>query len=74
MATARILEISATSETSFEDAVQKGIDSLGKDQVQTVASAWVKEHRVNLDAGQIVGYQVNLLLTVLAGEGKPPIW
>ena len=71
---ARIVEISATSEKSFEDAVQRGINSVGKDQLQSVASAWVKEQRVNVDAGRIVGYQVNLLITIMGTEGKPAIW
>ena len=71
---ARIVEISATSETSFEDAVQQGINAVGQDQLQFVASAWVKEQRVMVDAGSITGYQVNLLVTVMAPEGKPPIW
>ena len=71
---ARIVEISATSETSFEDAVQQGINSVGQDQLQFVASAWVKEQRVMVDAGSITGYQVNLLVTIMGHEGKPPIW
>ena len=71
---ARIVEISATSDTSFEDAVQQGIHAVGQDQLQFVASAWVKEQRVMVDAGSITAYQVNLLVTVMAPEGKPPIW
>jgi flavin-binding protein dodecin len=71
---ARIVEISATSDTSFEDAVQQGVNAVGQDQLQFVASAWVKEQRVMLDAGRITGYQVNLLVTVMAPEGKPAIW
>jgi dodecin len=71
---ARIVEISATSDTSFDDAVQQGINAVGQDQLQFVASAWVKEQRVTVDAGRITGYQVNLLITVMAPEGKPAIW
>ena len=71
---ARIVEISATSDTSFEDAVQQGINAVGQDQLQFVASAWVKEQRVMVDAGRITGYQVNLLVTVMSPEGKPAIW
>ena len=71
---ARIIEISATSDTSFEDAVQQGINSVGQDQLQFVMSAWVKEQRVMVDAGSITGYQVNLLVTIMSREGKPPIW
>jgi flavin-binding protein dodecin len=71
---ARIVEISATSDTSFDDAVQQGINSVGQDQLQFVVSGWVKEQRVTVDAGRITGYQVNLLVTVMSPEGKPAIW
>ena len=71
---ARIVEISATSDTSFEDAVQQGVNAVGQDQLQFVVSAWVKEQRVMVDAGRITGYQVNLLVTVMSPEGKPAIW
>jgi flavin-binding protein dodecin len=74
MATARVFEISVTSETSFEDAIEQGINSVDEEHRNFVASAWVKEQRVNVEAGAIVGYQVNLMVTVVAPEGKPAIW
>ena len=75
MATAaRVFEISVTSETSFEDAIEHGIKSVGEEYQNFVTSAWVKDQRVNLDAGAIIGYQVNLLVTVMIPEGKPAIW
>lgn len=59
---ARVTEISATSESSFEDAVQAGIERATR-TLRNVTSAWVKEHRVHVSDGSIAGYQVNLLVT-----------
>jgi dodecin len=59
---ARVTEISATSETSFEDAVKVGIDRANH-TLRNVRSAWVKEQQVKVDGGAIVEYQVNLLIT-----------
>jgi flavin-binding protein dodecin len=68
MSVARITEISAVSPTSFEDAIQQGIDRANK-TLRHVTSAWIKEQRVNLDEGKITGYQVNLLITFVLEDG-----
>ena len=59
---ARVTEISATSDTSFEDAIKVGIDRATQ-TLRGVKSAWVKEQEVQLGAGGVVGYKVNLLIT-----------
>ena len=62
MTVARVTEISATSPTSFEDAMQRGIDRANQ-TLRHVTSAWIKEQRIDLDEGKIKDYQVNLLVT-----------
>lgn len=59
---ARVTEISAKSDTSFEDAVKLGLDRANA-TLRGVTSAWVKEQSVEVDNGQISGYRVNLLVT-----------
>jgi flavin-binding protein dodecin len=59
---ARVTEISATSDTSFEDAVKVGIDRATQ-TLRGVTSAWVKEQEVEIRDGQISAYKVNLLIT-----------
>jgi dodecin len=59
---ARVTEISATSEKSFEDAVRVGVDRANA-TLRNVSSAWVKEQSVVVSEGQISGFQVNLLVT-----------
>jgi flavin-binding protein dodecin len=59
---ARVTEISATSNTSFEDAIKAGLDR-ANETLRGVKSAWVKEQSVDVEKGAIVGYRVNLLVT-----------
>jgi flavin-binding protein dodecin len=59
---ARVTEISATSDTSFEDAIKVGIDRATQ-TLRGVKSAWVKEQEVQLDSNGVTGYKVNLLIT-----------
>lgn len=59
---ARVTEISATSTTSFEDAVNVGV-SRANETLRNVRSAWVKEMQVKVEGGAISEYQVNLLVT-----------
>jgi dodecin len=59
---ARVTEISAQSDTSFEDAVQAGI-ARANQSLRNVRSAWVKEQRVTISDGAVSGYQVNLMVT-----------
>jgi flavin-binding protein dodecin len=59
---ARVTEISATSETSFEDAVKVGIDRATQ-TLRGVRSAWIKEQEVLLGDSGVTGYKVNMLIT-----------
>lgn len=59
---ARVTEISAKSPTSFEDAIQVGIDRANQ-TLRHVNSVWVKEQQVNLRDGKVTDYQVNMLVT-----------
>jgi flavin-binding protein dodecin len=61
---ARVIEISAQSKKSFEDAIQSGLGRAEK-TLRNVTSAWVKEQRVDVKKGKVVGYQVNLLVTFI---------
>jgi dodecin len=60
----RVTEITARSGTSFEDAVQVGIERATK-TLRHVEGAWIKEQRVEVQDGRILGYQVNMLVTFL---------
>ena len=59
---ARVSEISARSDTSFEDAVNTGLDRANA-TLRGVKSAWIKEQSVDVEDGKIVAYRVNMLVT-----------
>jgi flavin-binding protein dodecin len=59
---ARVTEISARSDTSFEDAVKTGIPR-AEATLRGVKSAWIKEQVVDVENGGVVAYRVNMLVT-----------
>jgi hypothetical protein len=67
MSVAKVTEISSTSTKSFEDAITSGLARAHK-TIRNIKSAWIKEQQVRLDKGQIVEYQVNLLLTFVLDD------
>ena len=64
---ARVTEIRARSDKSFEDALRVGVNRASS-TLRNVTSAWVKEQRVDVKDGRIQGYQVNLLVTFVLDE------
>lgn len=62
MAVAKIIEITAQSSTSFEDAIQQGIEKAAE-TVHNIEGAWVKEQKVVVTDGKITGYRVDLKVT-----------
>ncbi len=67
MAVARVTEISSTSTTSFDDAIQQGISRATK-TLRNVRSAWIKEQRVDIKDDRITQYQVNLMVTFVLDD------
>lgn len=67
MAVARVTEISSTSPTSFDDAIQQGVARATK-TLRNVRSAWVKEQRVDIRNDKIAEYQVNLMVTFVLDD------
>lgn len=62
MSIAKIIEISADSSTSFEDAIVQGIAKASK-TVHGIKSAWVKEQHVVVENGKVNLYRVDLKVT-----------
>lgn len=69
MSVARITELSATSETSFEDAIQQAI-SRATSTLRGVEGAWIKDQNVIIQDGNITGYKVNLEVTFVLEGGS----
>ena len=62
MSIARVTELSAASETSFDEAINEAVDRATK-TLRGVEGAWVKDMNVSIDDGNIEGYRVNLEVT-----------
>ena len=67
MSIAKVSEISATSNKSFEDAVVQGLARANK-TLRNVRSAWIKEQQVRVKDGTITEYQVNMMVTFVIDE------
>lgn len=67
MPVARVVEISATSTKSFEDAMQQGIARATK-TLRNVKSAWIKEQEVRVEGDRISDYKVNMLVTFVLDD------
>ncbi|MCC6686693.1 MAG: dodecin domain-containing protein [Fimbriimonadaceae bacterium] len=64
MAVAKIIEISASSDKSFEDAVQQGVQR-AHDTLKNVKSAWIQDQQVEVENGQITEYRVIMKVTFI---------
>ena len=67
MSVAKVSEISATSNKSFEDAINQGLSRANK-TIRNVRSAWIKEQQVRVENGKITEYQVNMLVTFVIDD------
>jgi len=68
MSVAKVIEIIASSNKSFEDAIQQGV-SRASETISGVAAAWVKDHSVEVTKGKVTEYRVTLKITFLL-KGK----
>lgn len=68
MSVAKNIEITSTSNTSFEDAIKKGIERASR-TIDNVRGAWIKEQKINIEGGRPVEYQVMMILTFVLDGG-----
>ena len=71
MTVARVTEMSAISEQSFEDAINMAVNRTTQ-TLRNVESAWVKDQNVLIENNSIMGYKVNLAITFVLEEGEQP--
>ena len=67
MSAAKVIEVSASSTTSFEDAINQGI-ARACDTIANVRGAWIKEQKVSIEGGRIVSYRVNMQVTFVLDD------
>ena len=64
MTVAKVTEITASSEKSFEDAIRIGIERANK-TLKNVQGAWIKEQKVKVEDGKIKEYRVTMKVTFI---------
>lgn len=64
MAVAKVIEITASSGTSFEDAVKIGI-AKAEETLRNVKGAWISEQKVDVEDGKVVAYRVTMRVTFI---------
>jgi flavin-binding protein dodecin len=69
MSVAKNIEITSTSSTSFEDAINKGIQRASR-TIDNVRGAWIKEQKVEISNGKVSEYQVVMILTFVLDSGE----
>ena len=71
MTVARVTEMSAISDQSFEDAINMAINRATQ-TLRNVESAWVKDQNVLIENNSIQRYKVNVAITFVLEEGEQP--
>lgn len=59
---AKVIEIAASSDTSFEDAVSNGIEK-ASESIKNITSAWVQDQSVKVKDGKVTKFRVVLKVT-----------
>ncbi len=67
MAVAKVTEIIASSNESFEDAVKRGIKRANK-TLKNITSAWVNEQSVVVKDGKVSAWRVNMKVTFILDD------
>ena len=64
MSVAKITELSAASDVSFDDAIRLAVARASK-TLKNITGAWVQDQKVDIRDGEIVRYRVNLKLSFI---------
>ena len=67
MSVAKNIEITSTSPSSFEDAIEKGIARASR-TINNVSGAWIKDQKINISGGRATEYQVAMIITFVLDD------
>jgi len=62
MSVAKVTEISASSATSFEDAIKSGLQRASK-TLKNIKGVWIKEQECGVEGGEITEFRVIMKVT-----------
>lgn len=69
MSVAKNIEITSSSEKSFDDAIKAGIRRASK-TINNIRGAWVKEQKVEVSDGEVTDYRVTMIITFVLAEDE----
>lgn len=67
MSVAKVIEITADSQTGFEDAVRRGIKKAGE-SLEGIRAAWIANQEVLVEDNEVHTYRVHLRVTFLLND------
>lgn len=67
MSVAKVIELSATSKKSFDNAVENGVKKAAE-SIRNIKGVWVKEMSADVEDGKISSYRVNIQLTFVLDD------
>ncbi len=67
MSVAKVVEITASSPTSFDDAVRSGVARVAK-TVKNVKGAWVSEQKVSVEDGLVSEFRVTMRVSFIVSD------
>ena len=68
MSIVKVVEISASSPASFQDAIEKGIARASR-TIQNITGAWVNEQKVIVENGRVTEWRVNMKISFVIDDG-----
>jgi flavin-binding protein dodecin len=67
MSVAKVTEIIASSNKSFDDAVVNGIRRASK-TIKNIRGAWIAQQKVKVDKGKIIEFRVIMRVTFVLND------
>lgn len=67
MSVAKVTEVISSSNTSFQDAIDKGVERANK-TLKNVTGAWVKDQKMTIRDGKVEEYRVGLKITFVLND------
>ncbi|HCK83630.1 MAG TPA: dodecin domain-containing protein [Hyphomonadaceae bacterium] len=62
MSVAKVVELTASSKKSIEDAIENGL-ARAADTLTDIQGAWVQDIKVDVEDGKITAWRVNMKVT-----------
>jgi len=67
MSVAKVTEIIASSNKSFDDAVVQGVARANK-TLKNIKSVWIKEQKASVDNGKVTEYRVTMKVSFVLND------